>query len=225
MIQTARSKAAFAREHLQALHIGSEVTRWFRKERESNVLSVTPENVIAALNKAGISYVLMGTHGLNGYRDEARATQDVDVLVVKKDVRKAIRTLEKTFPYLEVVENSAVARFFNPATQKVAIDVMKPSSEGIRLVFRHTIPVGKSHRIPDLEMALISKFLAMTSPNRKPPRRVQDAADFMNMVAHNRKTLDLEKLYRLADKARPHSNAEIARFIDEIDAGRTIKVD
>ena len=68
------------RDHLQALHIGSEVTRWFRKERQPQVLMVTPENVIAALNDAGINPVLMGTHGINVYRDQARATQDVDVL-------------------------------------------------------------------------------------------------------------------------------------------------
>jgi hypothetical protein len=52
--------AEFVREHLQALAIGSELTRWFRKDREPQVLHVTPENVIAALHKAGINPVLMG---------------------------------------------------------------------------------------------------------------------------------------------------------------------
>ena len=61
------------REHLQALHIGSEVTRWFRKERQPQVLNVSPENVIDVLHRAGINPVLMGTHGINGYRDEAGA--------------------------------------------------------------------------------------------------------------------------------------------------------
>jgi hypothetical protein len=62
------------RDHLEALRISTMVTEWFRKEREPNVLNVTAENVIAALNCAGIRPVLMGTHGLNGYRSEARAT-------------------------------------------------------------------------------------------------------------------------------------------------------
>src|SRR5438105_9558717 len=90
------------RDHLQALHIGSELTGWFRKDREPHVLKVTPENVIATLHGVGINAVLMGTHGINVYRDEARATQDVDVLVTKREVRKAIRVLEDAFPYLEV---------------------------------------------------------------------------------------------------------------------------
>src|SRR5207244_10041305 len=125
---------------------------------------------------------------------------------------------------LEIRENSAVARFINPVTQKVVIDVMKPTSEAMRIVFRHTVPIGKTHRIPDLEMAIVSKFLAMTGSNRKRARRVQDAADFMNMVAHNRKILDVEKLHRLGNRVRPRGGAEIVRLVEEIDAGRTIKV-
>jgi len=212
------------RLHLAAMYTGSKVTRWFRKDRAPNVLEVTPENVISELHKAGINCVLMGTHGINGYRDQARATDDVDVLVTKREVRKAIRVLDRAFPYLDVVENSAVARFVNLATQKVAIDVMKPSSEAIRLVFRHTISIGATHRIPDLEMAIVSKFVAMMSPNRKPGKKLIDAGDFTIIITHNRKTLDIEKLRRLADRAQHGGGARILAFVEEIDAGRTIKV-
>jgi hypothetical protein len=219
-----RTTAVPAAEHLQAMHIGSEVTRWYRKEREPNVLDVTPENVIAALHAAGINCVLMGAHGINGYRDQARATDDVDVLVTKRDVRKAVRTIDEAFPYLEIVDLSAVVRFVNPSTQKVVVDVMKPSSEAMKVVFRNTVPIGKTHRIPDLEMAIIAKYLSMTSPTRKPARKLQDAADFMNVVTHNRPSVDLEKLRRLADRVRSHGSAEVLAFIEEIDAGRTIHV-
>ncbi len=47
-----RAARDLVREHLLALEIGSEVTRWFRQEREPQVLHVTPENVIATLHKA-----------------------------------------------------------------------------------------------------------------------------------------------------------------------------
>jgi hypothetical protein len=212
------------RLHLQAMHIGSTVTRWFRKDREPNVLAVTPERVLAALHDAGINCVLMGAHGINGYRDEARASQDVDVLVTKRDVRKAIRVLDETFPYLEIIENAVVARFVNPVTQKVVIDVMKPSSRAIQLVFRHTIPIGDTHRIPDLEMALVSKFVAMVSPNRKPHKKHLDAADFGSIVEANRNSIDLKKLKRLADQAYPKGGAEILRMIDEMDNGRPLEL-
>lgn len=51
------------RDHQEALR-STMVTRWFRQQWEPNVLKVTAENVIAALNRAGIRPVLMGTHGL-----------------------------------------------------------------------------------------------------------------------------------------------------------------
>ncbi len=224
MIQQARPRMSFAREHWEALHTGSKVTRWFRLEREPNVLEVTPEHVIAALKSVAINCVLMGTHGINVYRDAARATDDVDVLVPKKDIRKALQKLEKTFPYLEIVQNSAVARFVNPATQKVAIDVMKPSSEAMRLVFRNTVAIGKSHRIPDLEMAIVSKFLAMRAPNRNRLRRSQDLIDLMNMVVTRRKSLDLQKLRRLGDRVQHRGGEEILLLVDDLDEGRSITI-
>lgn len=210
--------------HLQALHTGSEVTRWYRKEREPQVLKVTPERVIAALHRAGIHFVLMGTHGINGYRDQARATQDVDVLVTKKDTRKAVRLLQQTFPYLEVNENAAVARFLDPVTQKVVIDVMKPASRAMQTVFRYTIPIRGTHRIPDLEMALASKFAAMKAPTRRRDRKMQDLADFGNMVITNRQVLDVPKLQRLGDKVYPRGGQMIFDLIADIDADRPLQI-
>ncbi len=210
------------REHLQALHIGSEVTRWFRKEREPQVLKVTPENVIAALHGAGINPVLMGTHGINVYRDEARATQDVDVLVTKREVRKAIRVLEEAFPYLEIMENSAVARFVDPVSQKGVLDVMKPSSQSMQAVFRNTVAIHDTHRIPTLEMALVAKFTALTAPNRRRVKRIQDLADFGNVLQNNRTVLDVDKMERIAERARPGDGAKIRHLVEDFDAGRPI---
>jgi hypothetical protein len=219
-----RSATKLVRAHLLALHIGSEVTQWFRKDREPQVLKVTPENVIATLHRAGINPVLMGTHGINVYREEARATQDVDVLVTKKDVRKAIRVLEDAFPYLEIVENSAVARFVDPVTQKVVLDLMKPSSHAMQGVFRNTVAIKDTHRIPTLEMALVSKYSAMTSPNRKRVKRMQDLTDFASIVEFNRAVIVMERLRQLGDKLASGAGQRILDLIGDIDAGRNINV-
>jgi hypothetical protein len=218
MVAIPRTPARFVREHLEALHTGSRVTGWFRRGREPEVLHVSPENVLAALKKAGINCVLMGVHGINVYRDQARATDDVDVLVTKKDVRKAIRVLDETFPYLEIRENSAVARFVNLATLKVVIDVMKPSSRLMQQVFRHSVAIGKSHRIPSLPMALILKYRSMTSPNRRRDKKLLDEGDFTNMVLTNRATLDLAELKRLADLVEYHLGSKILALIAQVDA-------
>jgi hypothetical protein len=208
------------REHLEAVRTSSELTRWFRREREPSMEQVTPKGVIAALNRAKIIPVLMGMHGLAGYRSEARATQDVDVLVTKKDVRKAVRVLEEEFPYLEVYDGPAVVRLVNPASGKAMIDVMKPTSEVMRLVFRHTIRIGKTHRIPELEMGVVCKFVAMTSPIRRDTKRMQDLLDFIDIVENKRKVIDLDELKSLAELAQRGGGNKVIRMVAEIDAGR-----
>ena len=217
-------KADPVREHLRALHTSSELTQWFRRVREPSVEKVTPEGIIAALHRAGINPVLMGTHGLVGYRSEPRATQDVDVLVAKKDVRKAVRVLEQEYPYLEVHDSAAVTQLVDSVTQKVVIDVMKPTSRAMRLVFRHTIRIGKTHRIPSLEMALACKFVAMIAPNRREAKKMVDLGDFIDVVENNRAALDLGKFEHLADLVHPRGGAAILGMVADIDAGRRIRL-
>jgi hypothetical protein len=185
---------------------------------------ITPESVIEALHRAGVRPVLMGTHGLGGWRGEARATQDVDVLVRKRDVPKAVKGLRKAFPGLKVQDSVVVVRFIDPTTNQVVIDLMKPTQDVYRLVFRHTIPVGKTHDIPDLEMALVSKFAAMTSPHRLADKKMIDGGDFIRIVRHNRAAIDMRKLGRLANRVYPGGGLEIAGMIEDIDAGRTLRL-
>ncbi len=220
----ARRPKDAVRDHRQALRISTMVTRWFRRQREPNVLKVTAENVIAALNRARIRPVLMGTHGLGGYRSEARATEDVGVLVANRNVRKAVQVLEKAFPYLEVVDLPEVARFVNPVSQKVVLDVMKPNQEAIQVVFRNTIRIGNTHRIPTLEMALASKFVALLSATRRYAKKLIDLADFVDVIQHNRGVLDVEKLRGLGDKVYPNGGQRILDMVADIDAGRQIQL-
>ncbi len=166
------------RAHLQALEISSRLTTYFRRKHRPMATLVTPERVIEVLNEVGVKPVLMGAHGLGGWRDQARSTEDVDVLVRKKDIRKAIRALQAAYPELTITDFPVVTRFTDPATQQVVIDVMKPTQAVFRVVFRHTIQVGETHEIPNLEMALASKFAAMVSPTCD-EKKLQDGADFV----------------------------------------------
>src|SRR5208283_2074899 len=84
--------------HEQALRISSSLTLHYRQKYQRNAVMVTPEAVIQVLTKAGADFVLMGTYGVEGYRTEPRATQDVDVLVRKKDLRKAVAALTAQYP-------------------------------------------------------------------------------------------------------------------------------
>src|SRR5271163_3327386 len=98
--------------HLDALHTSSRLSSHFREHYQHPMaIDVTPEQVIDVLHQAGIKCVLMGTHAINTYRDQARATQDVDVLVRKKDVSTAIRILQEAFPELTLKDSKVAARF------------------------------------------------------------------------------------------------------------------
>jgi hypothetical protein len=224
MIQTRGSLKSLMRTHREALHTSSRLTSYFRETHQPMAVDVKPERVIEVLHNAGIKPVLMGTHALNTYRDEPRATQDVDVLVRKRDVRKAIRVLHEAFPKLVINDTPVVTRFVDPKTEKVVLDVMKPSQTVFQVIFRHTVDVAQTHSIPDLEMALASKFAAMVSPHRRRDKKMLDGADFINVVLNNRKNIDVAKLARLAEKVYRGGSKEIVEMIRTIDAGGMLEL-
>lgn len=218
----ANHKGLSGNKHWEALRTSSFLTQTFNRMYRPMAAKITPEMVIEALNAAGVHFVLMGTHGVGSWRSRSRATDDVDVLVTKKDHSKAIRALKERFPKLEIDDFPVVTRFIDPKTKIGVIDVMKPAQEVFRIAFRQTISVGDSHRIPNLEMALVSKFAAMTSPNRKKDKKLIDGGDFYNIAQHHMDELDLTKLRNLANKVYPHGGAEILRLIEAIREGKDI---
>ncbi len=225
MVTSARAQPGFrVGRHLEALGTSSELTCYFRRMYQPMAAQIRPEAVIEILHEANVRCVLMGTYGISGWRSEPRATQDVDVLVPRRALRKAVQALMDAFPQLTVSSTPAVIRFLDPVTKQVVIDVMVPAEPLYRVAFRYAIPVGTSHRIPDLEMALASKFAAMLSPMRETDKKMIDAGDFINMVRHNREAIKLPKLERLAERVRPGGGAQILEMIREIDAGRTLRV-
>src|SRR5689334_10163900 len=97
--------------------------------------AISPYDVIATLNDAGISFVLVGLHGIGGWMNKPRATQDVDVLVAARHHKKAIKALLTAFPQLEPQEHHVVTRLCDRETHKVVIDVMKPNQQLFREAF------------------------------------------------------------------------------------------
>src|SRR5687767_3409518 len=81
--------------------------------------------VVAALNRHAINFVLAGAHGLAGWRKEARATVDIDVIVMARHQKKAVRVLLQAFPQLEVDDQEVVTRMRDQETKDVLIDVRK----------------------------------------------------------------------------------------------------
>ncbi|MSU77856.1 MAG: hypothetical protein EXS16_07140 [Gemmataceae bacterium] len=136
----------------------------FQMEVQMEKRFLSPVDVIAVLNREKISFVLAGAYGLAGWMTQARATEDVDLIVALKHVKKATRILTEAFPYLESDDQEVVVRLRDKETSNVLIDLMKPTQLHLRAIFKNTIRVEMDHqeyRVPSLEMALVLKFAPM----------------------------------------------------------------
>jgi hypothetical protein len=187
---------------------------------------ILPQDVVKVLNEAKIRFVLVGAYGLAGWLKEPRATQDVDIIVAPRQVKKAVKVLVKAFPQLDPEDVPVVVRLRNRETQEVAIDVMKPVQQPYCEVFHHTQSVtsgGQSYWVPSLEMALAMKFSAMTSLNRADKDKHQDAHDFILMVENNPE-IDLAQLAELASLMYAEGEKDILEMIRQIKAGEALKL-
>jgi hypothetical protein len=208
--------------HRVALRKSSQLTAIFRRMYKPQAAMITPEAVIKVLNKAKVKFVLMGTHGIGGWRGEPRATQDVDALIQKSHHRKAVTAMKKAFPDLTIQDLPAVTRFLDPADGKPVIDLMKPEEEFYQEVFKNPVRVGKSHYVPNLEAALASKYAALVSPHRAAEKKALDEGDFISMVSQNYEIIDLDILFSLAEMVKANGGHEIQRLVEQAKAGQRL---
>ncbi len=209
--------------HKVALGKSSQLTAIFRRMYKPQAPMVTPEVVIKVLNKAKVKFVLMGTHGIGGWRSEPRATQDVDVLVLKSHHRKAVAAVKKVFPDLDMQDLPAITRFMDPADGKPVIDLMRPEDELYQEVFKNPVRVGRTHFVPNLEAALACKYAAMISPNRPAEKKALDEADFISMACQNYSIIDRDVLFSLAEMGKANGGHEIQLLLDQAQAGQRLK--
>jgi Nucleotidyl transferase AbiEii toxin, Type IV TA system len=181
-------------------------------------------DVIRLLNRAKLSFVLVGAYGLAGWRKESRATEDVDVVVAARQLRKAVQTLVRAYPNLEPVDLPAVIRLKDRETEAVLIDVIKPLQQPYREVFKNTqreTIKGQSYRVPTLEMALVMKFSAMTSSHRPVEDKYRDAHDFVRM-AKNNPEIDEGKMAQLASLIYPSGGKDVLEMVRKAKANETL---
>jgi predicted nucleotidyltransferase len=187
---------------------------------------IAPHDVIRILNNAAVRFMLVGAHGVGGWLQKPRASEDVDVLVAARSHKKAIKALTEAFPQLEVDDHPVVTRLRHRDTQKVIIDVMKPNQQLFREALKHTYTVqadGQSYQIPSLEMALAMKFAPMISLHRSDEDKFIDAHDFIYIVKAN-PDIDLEKLAQLGELVYPGGGEEIVEKVRQVRAGERLNL-
>jgi hypothetical protein len=204
--------------HLQCLTISTALSRRYVRN------FITPEAVIDVLTAAGVRFLLAGAHGIGGWMNEPRTTQDVDVLVATRHLRAAVKALRAAFPRLRLRDTPVVARFVDPETDRVVLDVMKPNQPLHRVAMRHAHRVETADRtyyIPSLEFALAMKFAAMVSPWRERRRKMQDAVDFVGIVQAN-PVISLAKLAKLGERVYSGGGKEILEMVRRVRAGERL---
>jgi hypothetical protein len=205
--------------HEKSLSTATQIARFQMDE------IISPQQVIAILNRAKIRFVLVGAYGLAGWM-KPRATKDVDVVVALRQVKKAVRLLTESFPNLEAEDVEVVVRLRDRTSEEVIIDVMKPVQQPYREIFKHTTKVavkGQEYRVPSLEMALTCKFAPIISLARVDARKYQDAHDFIVMVQQN-SNIDLEKLAELGDLIYSGGGKEIVEMVRQVRAGEKLSL-
>jgi hypothetical protein len=187
---------------------------------------IEPLDLIRVLNAAKISFVLVGSYGIAGWRKESRATEDVDVVVTTRQLKKAVKALGAAFPRLEAVDLPVVIRLRDRETQDVLIDVMKPLQQPYCEVFKHTHKEqmgGQSYRVPSLEMAIAMKFAAMTSLYRADEDKFQDAHDFILLVKNN-PDFDRDKLAAIGSRLYGDGGKDVLEATRQVLAGEKLIV-
>jgi hypothetical protein len=170
-----------------------------------------------------VPFILMGTYGMTGWRNEPRASDDIDILVRTRDRRRAVQVIQSSLPSFRVEDSAAVSVFHDPATERPLIEVRRPTQPLFKLAFRQSILVEENYRIPNLEFSLACKFATMKLPNRPQEKCFLDAADFISMAEANASAIRLIRLRRLGEEVYPGGGAEITALVEDIKAGRRIE--
>jgi hypothetical protein len=187
---------------------------------------IKPEDVIRVLNAAKISFTLVGAHGIGGWTGKPRATEDVDVVVAKRHVKKAVAALTGAFPHLDAVDLPVVVRLKDRATGAILIGVLKPLQPVICAALKQTrtVQAGRlTYHVPSLEMALALKFAPMVSLNRSDLDKLQDAVDFGRIVVNNPE-LDAANLATLGELVYPGGGAEVLEMVRRVRAGERLNL-
>lgn len=185
-----------------------------------------PLDVIKVLNRQALRFVLVGAYGLAGWLKEARATEDIDFVIMTRQHKKATKALLAAFPQLEADDQEVVTRLLDRESKEVAIDLIKQNRPLFRIVFKHveTLNVAdEQYLIPSLEMALALKFATMISLTRADEKKFMDAHDF-TLIVKNNFDIDLDVLAQLGDLLYPGGGAEIVEKVRQIRAGERLQL-
>jgi hypothetical protein len=230
----AKTQQLPAAQHARAVRESAAITKtlWRLMKKEESA-KIDLQRILRTLTEKRIPFVLTGAHGIGTWTGQPRATHDVDILVrIGRNHARAVKAMRELYPHLEVKILPGVTALLVPGETRSAIDISYPYRADILETLASTVwaeDQGLRYRIPGLEAAVANKYGAMLTLGRDPGKRLQDAADFTNMVRHSTEkeqpALDLHKLRDLGEKVWPGGGGnEILQLVEQAQQGKVVNV-
>lgn len=210
-------------DHTAALEVSRSLCGAFARMHPEADEMVDPFVVLQTLQQAEIRFVLVGAHGIGGWLRQSRATRDVDVVVRKADHKKAVRAIQQRFPDYVLDAHTLVTRFLDAATAEPVIDLMRPV-DLYQHAFENAVQTQWGYLVPNLELAIASKFRALVSRNRPEEKLHLDASDFIQIIKRNHEQLDRARLKRLGESVFAEGGEQVLKMVDDVLAGRRLKI-
>ena len=180
-------------------------------------------DLINRLDEAEVDWVLVGAEAINLYLKSPRATVDVDLVVRKKDLRKAKKILKETC--VEVKDSEVhLTGLLSPPPLRLNVDLIKSQSHGL---FEEALDRKldmEGVKAPPVEILLALKYLSASSPSRRRDDKMQDLVDFLRAYRDNRSRIDRALLIDLASRAYRNARKDFEKFLDDVDHDRPITV-
>ncbi|MBI4702667.1 MAG: hypothetical protein HY744_16215 [Deltaproteobacteria bacterium] len=174
--------------------------------------------VLAAIERAGASWALVGAEAVNLYVGP-RATEDFDLVVAAGGFEAALREIRLEFNGPPEVDIGAAVRL-----PTLAIDLIRSSChELFRIAIDRARPAGPM-RVPPPEVVMALKFLSSISPWRHEDDRKQDALDLIRVYRAVGREGDRAELLRLGGLAYPGAERELGELLGKIDRGEPITI-
>lgn len=186
--------------------------------RKGPEMEQTYRRVIDVLARVGAQWTVVGAHAVNLYV-EPRATVDIDLVVDARKMKPILQALEEEFGALQTVEIGAAVR-----VTSLSVDLIRGDNHPL---FRAALDEAEERhgvRIPKVELLLVLKFLAATSPWRDVADRKQDTADLIRLYRATGADLDRTAALEYAAKVYPRAEVEFEGILDRIDRGEDVSV-
>jgi hypothetical protein len=179
----------------------------------------TIERLIAVLVELKLDWCLIGAHAVGEYT-EPRATLDVDLLVDDRKMPRLLERLRVEFGELDEDDIGPAVRL-----RAIAVDLVRASSNRVFTAAIRDVRMVGAWRVPPLEILLVMKFMAGTSPFRGLDRRRQDMLDLVRLYRSiEPEMLDRARVDALAEMVFAGAAQELAELLARIDRDEPIEI-